>query len=58
MWPSSEPVNRNCESGEKHKDLIGIACPSKVRHNLFAATSNMFIVPSIAALAIYFPSGL
>lgn len=58
MWPSSEAVNNNCESGEKHKERIGMACPSKVCHNLFEVTSNMLIIPSIAPLAIYFPSGL
>lgn len=58
MCPSSDAVKSNCESGEKHKDLIGKACPSRVCTNFADATSNIFIIPSIAPLAIYFPSGL
>lgn len=58
MCPSSDAVKSNCESGEKHNDLIGIACPSNVWHSLFDATSNIFMIPSTAPLATYFPSGL
>lgn len=58
IWPSSDAVRRSCESDEKHNDRIGIAWPSRVCHNLLEATSNIFIMPSIAPLAMYFPSGL
>lgn len=58
MWPSSDAVNSICESGEKHKLRTDIAWPSSVWATFPAATSKTFIIPSIAPLAIYFPSGL
>jgi len=35
-----------------------MACPSKVCISFPESTSNMFIMPSIAPLAMYRPSGL
>lgn len=58
MWPSSEAVKSICELGEKHKLRTGIAWPSKVWATFPAVTSKIVIIPSIAPLAIYLPSGL
>lgn len=58
IWPSSEAVSSICESGEKQRLRTDIAWPSSVCATLPAATSNIFIIPSIAPLAMYFPSGL
>lgn len=58
MCPSSDAVSKCCESGEKHKLRTDIAWPSSVCATLPAATSKMLIMPSMAPLAMYFPSGL
>lgn len=58
MWQSSEAVSNILELGEKHKLLTGIAWPSNVCTILPAATSKIVIIPSIAPLAMYLPSGL
>lgn len=58
IWPSSEAVSSIWESGEKQRLRTDIAWPSSVCATLPAATSKIFIIPSIAPLAIYLPSGL
>lgn len=58
IWLSSEAVNNNRESGEKLKPRTDMAWPSNVCATFPDDTSNILIIPSIAPLAIYFPSGL
>ncbi len=58
MWQSSEAVTRYLQSGENVSDLMGIAWPSSVVMIFPVSKSKSLIIPSIAPLAICFPSGL
>jgi len=51
------PVNIFCESGLKAIVLIGIACSSRECLTFLVSISKMLIMPSIAPLARYWPSG-
>lgn len=58
MCPSFDPVSSFWESGEKVRDRTGMAWPSRGGTSLLVVMSKRLIIPSMAPLAMNFPSGL
>ena len=58
MSLSSEAVTSSCESGEKQRDLTGMAWPSSVCSRAPVSVSNTLMIPSTAPDATSLPSGL